>query len=51
MSYRPACELVNRIAAVAPVAGTMTISALAECIPQRTMPVMNIHGTNDVVVF
>jgi len=44
MSYRLACDLSERIAAVAPVAGTdMTLS----CSPTRQIPVMQIHGTAD----
>jgi len=51
MSYRLACELTARIAAIAPVAGTMTDVALGSCQPSRNIPVMHIHGTNDFVVF
>ena len=50
MSYRLACELGNRIAAIAPVAGTMTDGSYSLCSPQRPMPVLHIHGTNDFVV-
>ncbi len=50
MSYRLACELGNRIAAIAPVSGTMTDVAGSSCTPQREMPVLHIHGTNDFVV-
>jgi polyhydroxybutyrate depolymerase len=50
MSYRLACELGNRIAAIAPVSGTMTDAAGSSCTPQREMPVLHIHGTNDFVV-
>jgi polyhydroxybutyrate depolymerase len=50
MSYRLACEAGNRIAAIAPVSGTMTVASLAACIPSRPMPVLHIHGTNDFVV-
>jgi polyhydroxybutyrate depolymerase len=51
MSYRLACELTGRIAAIASVAGTMTDEAWGSCQPSRNMPVMHIHGTNDFVVF
>ena len=51
MSYRLACELTGRIAAIAPVAGTMTDGAWGSCQPSRNIPVMHIHGTNDFVVF
>ncbi len=50
MSYRLACELSNRIAAIASVAGTMTNEAYSSCQPARNVPVMHIHGTNDLVV-
>ncbi|KAF0195712.1 MAG: hypothetical protein FD166_2885, partial [Bacteroidetes bacterium] len=50
MSYRLACELGNRIAAIAPVAGTMTDESLLACAPQRMMPVLHIHGTADLIV-
>jgi polyhydroxybutyrate depolymerase len=51
MSYRLACELTGRIAAIASVAGTMTDGAWGSCLPSRDLPVMHIHGTNDFVVF
>ncbi|MCX6305352.1 MAG: T9SS type A sorting domain-containing protein [Bacteroidetes bacterium] len=50
MSYRLACELGNRIAAIASVAGTMTDGAFTGCVPSRNIPVMHIHGTSDLVV-
>lgn len=50
MSYTLACELNERIAAIASVTGSMAPSKLASCIPQRPVPVMEIHGTADNVV-
>ncbi len=50
MSYRLACELGDRIAAIASVTGTMTTAMLTNCDPVRPMPVMEIHGTADQVV-
>ncbi len=50
MSYRLACELGNRIAAIAPVAGTMTDGSYNSCTPQREVPVLHIHGTADLIV-
>lgn len=50
MSYRLACELGDRIAAIAPVSGTMTAASLVACSPSRPMPVLHIHGTSDFVV-
>lgn len=50
MSYRLACESSDRIAAIAPVAGTMTDGSYNACLPQRAVPVLHIHGTSDFVV-
>lgn len=50
MSYRLACELGNRIAAIAPVSGTMTEGSFNSCSPRRQVPVLHIHGSDDVVV-
>ncbi len=50
MSHQLACELSDRIAAVASVTGSMTEAKLAACNPQHPTPVMQIHGTADFVV-
>lgn len=50
MSYRLACELPGRIAAIASVAGTMTPTALKACMPAEPIPVMHMHGTEDHIV-
>lgn len=47
MCYRLACELSNRIAAIAPVSGPMQMTA---CRPSRPVPVMHFHGTADAFV-
>ncbi len=47
MCYRLAAELSDRIAAIAPVAGTM---AVAEAKPRRAVPVLHFHGTDDKLV-
>ncbi len=47
LSHRLACELSDRIAAIAPVAGVMGIDG---CAPSRPMPVLHMHGTLDLVV-
>jgi polyhydroxybutyrate depolymerase len=47
MCYRLAAELSDRIAAIAPVAGTMAATA-AE--PKRPVPVLHLHGTEDRLV-
>jgi polyhydroxybutyrate depolymerase len=44
MSYRVACELSDRIAAIGPVAGVMTVH---DCRPQRPVPIIHFHGTLD----
>lgn len=47
MSHRLACELSDRIAAIASVAGGVFNEQLDNCSPSRAVPVMQIHGTND----
>ena len=49
MCYRLAAELSDRIAAIAPVAGTIAID---ESTPKRPVPVIHFHGSkNNVVPF
>ncbi len=50
MSYSLACQLSNRIAAIASVTGSMTPTQRSNCNPGRTVPVMQIHGTADATV-
>lgn len=50
LSNRLACELPNRIAAIASVTGPMTDSTNVYCNPSRMVPVMHIHRTTDPVV-
>jgi polyhydroxybutyrate depolymerase len=47
MCHRLAAELSDRIAAVAPVAGTLSIDGLK---PKRPISVMHFHGTADTLV-
>jgi len=47
LSYRLACELSDRIAAFAPVAGVIGID---NCSPTRSVPVLHFHGSSDPVV-
>lgn len=47
MAYRLAAEMSDRIAAIAPVAGTL---ALDEVKPKRPVPVIHFHGTRDGLV-
>lgn len=50
MSYRLACELNGRIAAVASVTGSMVPGYIGGCNPGRAVPVLEIHGTEDPTV-
>ncbi len=50
MSHALACELSNKIAAIASVTGSIDEDRLPACDPQHPMPVMQIHGTEDDVV-
>ena len=50
MSNRLACELSNRIAAIASVAGTMAQSIANTCSPNHSMPVLLMHGTADPIL-
>jgi polyhydroxybutyrate depolymerase len=43
MSYRVACELAGRVAAIAPVAGALNV----DCKPTKPVSVMAFHGTDD----
>jgi polyhydroxybutyrate depolymerase len=44
MTYRLACELSDRIAAIAPVAGDMAVDGPQ---PKRPVPVIHFHGLKD----
>lgn len=44
MAYRMACEVPEKVAAIAPVAGTL---ALSHCPNGTSVPVLHIHGDND----
>ena len=50
MSFLLACQLSNRIAAVASVTGSMTPQTYNNCNPQHPTPVLQIHGTADGTV-
>lgn len=50
MSFRLACELSNKIAAVGSVTGSMTPSTLGDCNASHPMPIIQIHGTTDLTV-
>jgi polyhydroxybutyrate depolymerase len=50
MSFLLACQLGEKIAAVASVTGSMTPQMLSACEPNHPTPILQIHGTNDDVV-
>lgn len=47
LAHRLACELSDKIAGVASVAGVMGID---DCSPTRAIPVLQIHGSSDLTV-
>ncbi len=49
-SYKLACELNNKIAAIASVTGSMVPGQENNCFPGRAVPILEIHGTADGVV-
>lgn len=49
MVHRLACQLSGTIAAIAPVAGGNQFSAIADCQPERPVPVLEIQGTADPI--
>lgn len=50
MSYYLACQLSDRIAAVASITGSMTPLQINGCSPTHPTPILQIHGTQDNVV-
>ncbi len=50
MSYKLVCELTDRFAAMASVTGSMVPDEATACDPSMTIPVMQVHGTNDPTV-
>lgn len=50
MSYKLACELSSKIAAVASVTGSMATTLTSSCNAGRPVPAMQIHGTSDPTV-
>lgn len=47
MAHRLACELSDRVAAVASISGALAIDA---CHPTRPISILEMHGTGDTVV-
>ena len=50
MSFKLACDLSAKIAAVGSVTGSMTPSTLGNCNASHPMPIIQIHGTTDPTV-
>ena len=50
MSYRLACELNNKIAAIASVTGSMAPALAMDCEPGRPFSILQFHGTDDATV-
>lgn len=50
MTNRFACERADRIAAIAPVIGSMAANIAVNCSPARAVPVLLINGTDDQLV-
>lgn len=50
MTYRLACQLGHRFAAVASVSGLMSDISSAGCLSNPPLPLLHIHGTGDDIV-
>lgn len=50
MSHRLACELSEKISAIAMVAGAISKNKTYTCLPSRPLSVLIIHGTDDPLV-
>jgi polyhydroxybutyrate depolymerase len=50
MSFRLGCDLSTRIAAIAPVAGALSMDLEKTCHPARPVPMLMIDGTADPLV-
>ncbi|MBG0859663.1 MAG: phospholipase [Bacteroidales bacterium] len=50
MAYRLACELSDKIAAIAPVDGNIPIMLLHECLPSMPVSVLAVNNVNDPLV-
>ena len=51
ISYMLACQAPNIFSAIAPVAGCMMTWIFESCDPSLSVPVLEIHGTNDNVTW
>lgn len=50
MSYKLACDMNNRVAAIGAMSGTMSTQDLTNCVPTYVTPVIHFHGTADGTV-
>ncbi len=50
MSFLLACQLNHKIAAIASVTGSMTPETYDNCTPVHPTPILQFHGTSDLVV-
>ncbi len=50
LSYRLACELSGKIAAIGPVAGALGVTEVNQCHPDHAVAVIDFHGTGDPVI-
>jgi polyhydroxybutyrate depolymerase len=50
MSHHLACKINDRIAAIGPMAGTMSTIDIQTCVPAYKTPVIHLHGTADGTV-
>ena len=50
MAFRLACELPEKIAAIAPVVASISENLVAQCAPSQPVPVLIISGTEDPLV-
>lgn len=50
MSYTLACELSDRIAAIASITGAMVVTQEQNCSPSYVPPILQMHGTTDPTV-
>jgi polyhydroxybutyrate depolymerase len=50
MSFLLACQMSDKIAAIASVTGSMTPQTYNACNPQHPTPILQIHGTSDQTV-
>ncbi len=51
LSHLVACRFSRRIAAAAPVIGTISEKSLPDCKPEAPVPMLMINGTDDPIVF